>query len=351
MKSIATLACAALCAFLTACGGGGGGGGSSGIGGGVVKGPVSGSTVCAYAVSAGAKGPLLRVTAAPGAGGTISGGCYVTDASGAYGFLLPPGFSGDVILEAQGGLFCTTEVAVAGGACASGTLVNLGTAVMRSAVSVPSDGTASVYVTPLTTAAVDATSGTFSASAFGVRFTAIASQVLGTGSGVTPSSQPTTSTQPYLSVVGNYLAGGGSLDAAVASLAQGTTTFPPPASTPTGVTSTVTVNAGLFGVYSDKAFFRDTGEGCGSHCSFVEAQTLSFTVTDVGQLVIAGQTLSNPYQRDGNAAEVIWLDASAQLEYTLANNSSGTFAQLAVGDASRRSSAGRPTLLGNIRTP
>ncbi|HYF20057.1 MAG TPA: hypothetical protein VEA40_19485 [Ramlibacter sp.] len=223
---------AATASALAACGGGGGGGATPApapapaIDGGVVKGPVSGATVCVYAIAAGAKGAQIAVTAGTGATGTVANGCYVTAADGSYNLRLPAGTSGDVLVEASGGSFCSNESAVAGGACSGGgALVNLGATVMSSVASVPASGTATVYTTPLTTAAVDNVRGRGLSSAnFAGEFTTLAGRLLGAGTTVTPSQAPTLASQGYLATVADFLRTGGSFSAALTSLAAGTTT-------------------------------------------------------------------------------------------------------------------------------
>ena len=119
-----------LLAILAACGGGGGGSVGPIVTGSVVKGPVSGATVCAYEITAGAKGAAIPADAAAGATGSISGGCYVTGADGSYALALPVSAAGEILLESTGGKFCSDEFRVANDACAApATLVDLGTAV------------------------------------------------------------------------------------------------------------------------------------------------------------------------------------------------------------------------------
>lgn len=191
-----------------------------------MKGPVLGSTVCVYALTAGAKGAQIPVTAGTGATGSVANGCYVTAADGTYNLRLPSGTSGDVLVEATGGSFCSNESAVAGGACSGGaSLVNLGASMMTSVASVPASGTATVYTTPLTTAAVDIIRARGLSSAnFGGEFATLAGQLLGNTTNVTPAQAPTLATQPYLATVADFLRTGGTFSAAVTSLAAGTTT-------------------------------------------------------------------------------------------------------------------------------
>lgn len=219
---------------LAACGGGGGdsgaaggGGGGAGSGapaaaplvhGGVVKGPVLGSTVCVYAVTAGAKGARIDLS---GAG--VVGGCYVTQADGLYSFSLPAGTSGDVIIEATGGQYCSDEQPVAAGACTGGaTLETLAGQVMVTATTVPAGGASTqVYATPLTTAAFNGTTGAFTAAAFSAQFQALVGQVVGVGSSLSPATPPSAANSPFLAQLAAYLQGGGTWQQAIASLQAG----------------------------------------------------------------------------------------------------------------------------------
>lgn len=211
----------------------GGGDGASGVGtgsptsvtvtGGVVKGPVSGATVCVFALSGGVKGAQIPVVAAGGAG-QVTNGCYITPPDGSYQFALSQAAPGDVLIEATGGQFCSNEQPLSGGACPNaGVLLDLGSAVMKSVVSAQASA-ATVYTTPLSTAAVNGAGGSLSSTTFNSQFTTLSGQLSITG--VTPASAPDRTTQPYLLAIANHLRDGGSLASVVSSLGQGTTTFP-----------------------------------------------------------------------------------------------------------------------------
>ena len=120
--------------MLAACGGGGGADAApestaapTSLSGSVVKGPVSGATVTAYAVSGGTMGAQL--------------GTAVTDPQGA--FTMPMGASaGAVMLQMAGGSYVDE---------ATGATVTMGPGqVMTAVLSSLASGTASVQVTPLT---------------------------------------------------------------------------------------------------------------------------------------------------------------------------------------------------------
>lgn len=336
----------ALVMVLSACGGGGGGDDSPALDGGVVKGPVLGATVCVYQLANGVKGTQLALTLPFGAAGSLVNGCYVTPASGSYNFRLPRGSSGDVLIESTGGTFCSNEVQVANGACAGGTLVNLGAAVMTSAATLPaSGGSSTIYTTPLTTAAVNAAAGaSFTAARFNAQFATLAGQLIG-NMAVTPSTPPTTATQAYLTQVSTYLQNGGSLTNAVNSLAQGTTTF---TATGGGATSPATVSAALAGTYN-----LQFDGNCAGICSYTHGQSVSVTVHADGRLVIGSTTLANPYYRDFGAGphlpEVIWLDSANNVEYAMSDNT-GSFNEINVGNAADKS-AGYPAFLGQLKAP
>ncbi len=349
MRSIRLLLGAAALAMLAACSGDGDGGGAT-ISGGVVKGPVLGSTVCAFALTGGAKGAAVPLALGAGAAGSISGGCYVTPADGSYNFALPAGTSGDLLIEATGGSFCSNESQVAAGACTGGgTVINLGGAVMSSIVAVPAAGSnATVFTTPLTTAAVTGGGAGMTSARFNERFNTLAGRVIGAGTAVTPATPPTATNQPYLATAATALQNGGTLSSVVTALNNGTTTFPTTGGSG-GTTATATVSAAMAGMYNLK-FYVGGGAGCGNRCTYTDGQSISLTVDAANnQLSLPGKVLSNPYTRDGNPHEVIWLDADNGIEYALSDNT-GSFNEINVGDA-RNLVHGYPTFLGQIRTP
>lgn len=331
-----------LAAGLAACGGGGGDTDSR-ISGGVVKGPVLGATVCAFALAGGARGAPLPVRSS----GTVSNGCFVTQADGAYDFALPEGTRGDVLLEATGGTFCSNEVPVARGACAGGTLVDLGTATMRAVTAASEGGTAIVYTSPLTTAAVEAAGANLTYARFASRFTTLARQVLGAATTVTPTTPPTAATHPYLAALATYLAGGGSLATAVDRIESGSTDFAGAGTAP------ATVHAAFVGTH-ELVFRAGSGAGCGTRCGFTEDEVVTATVHADGRLSIAGQVLADPFHRvfgtgGPHLPEIIWLDAANGIEYALSDNSEGTFNEINVGDARRAGPSGVPGFIGQLR--
>lgn len=128
MNSVRWTLSALAAAALVACGGGGGGApSSSSLSGSVVKGPVGGSTVCAYVLVSTGKGSQL--------------GCTTTDADGAYSLSL--NYSGPVVVEATGGTY-TDEATGAAGSSLAVPLLAAGTA---------GPGAPALIATPLTTIA------------------------------------------------------------------------------------------------------------------------------------------------------------------------------------------------------
>lgn len=214
---------------LAACGGGGdGGGGGAGapvIHGGAVKGPVQGASVCVYAVSGGARGARIEL-----AGSQVVNGCYVTQADGLYHLNLPAGTTGDVIIEASGGQYCSDEQPVAAGACGGGAMLeSLAGQVMVTAATVPTPGgSAQAYATPLTTAAFNGTTGVFSAAAFNAQFQALVGQIVGVGSSLTPATPPSAANSPFLAQLAAYLQSGGSWPQLLTALQAGTVPAPLP---------------------------------------------------------------------------------------------------------------------------
>lgn len=346
MKSIKLSIGALALGLLAACGGSGGGGGPV-ISGGVVKGPVLGSTVCAFALANGAKGAQVQLSQAPGSSGSFSGGCYVTGADGTYAFALPAGTTGDLLLEATGGKFCADESQVVNGACPGSTLVDLGSAAMSAVVS--SAGNATVYTTPLSTAAVGNAGASLSAATFNAQFNTLSGMVGGSGTSSTP---PTNATHPYLAAAGQSLAGSGTLSGIVSALAQGTTTF----GSGSGTTP-ATVNAALVGSFNLK-FYAGGGAGCAgvTGCDFTEGQDVPVVVHGDGRLSIAGKTLTNPFHRNFGSGphlpEIIWLDAETNIEYALSDNELGHFNEINVGDASQpQGPFAIPRFIGQVREP
>ena len=135
----------------------------------IVKGPVSGASVCAYQSTSGAKGAAI-------------GSCVTTDASGNYSFPQITGYSGDIIIEASGGTY-TNEATGAKN-------VPLGTTTPLKAV-VASGGTVVGVVTPLTTVAYTTSTAPTSA-AFNTALANVAAQA-----GITlAASQSLLSTYP-----------------------------------------------------------------------------------------------------------------------------------------------------------
>ena len=119
--------------LLTGCGGGSGGGGTAGpvaatsvISGVASKGPLNGSTVCAFAITAGVKGAAL-------------GACAKTNATGNYSIDLGT-YTGPVLFEASGGNYIDE---------ATGLTVPLASP-LRSMLTNAAGGAASVAVTALT---------------------------------------------------------------------------------------------------------------------------------------------------------------------------------------------------------
>ena len=122
---------------------------STTVSGAVVKGPVAGAQVCAYAVAANTRGTGL-------------GSCTTTDASGNYSLAVPAG-SGPLWMEATGGNYIDEITATATPVPAGSALRVLVTA---------NGGSVSTMLTPLTTLALNAAaataggSGTLDATAF-----------------------------------------------------------------------------------------------------------------------------------------------------------------------------------------
>ncbi len=148
------------------------------VNGSVLKGPVNAATVCVYkldANAAGKKGALLSVT-----GSTAINGCAVTAADGSYSFVLPAGTTGDLLVEAGGGTYCSNEALYDATAktCAGigGVPVPLSVAKLVTVIAAPASGNvASAVVTPLSTSAFSnmVAAGLASVISFRSQFTAL----------------------------------------------------------------------------------------------------------------------------------------------------------------------------------
>jgi hypothetical protein len=347
-----------LSAVVAAACGGGGGGGDPVVDGGVVKGPVLGATVCAFAVTNRAKGAPLTVTANAGASGRVVNNCYVTGADGAYSFRVPGG-SGEVLLEATGGQYCTDELPVANGAClAGGTLVTM-TETMTAAARVGA-GRAAVYVTPLTTAAVNnaAANGGLTVDAFEGAFATLAGQVIGNPN-VKPSDPPSAQTQSYLTKVADHMKNGGTLNSAVSGLQKGTTTFTAGGGGTGGIPAdgvAATINAALVGQYSLRFHREPECDALGAACPYPDGQVIIVRVHSDGRLELpAGKVLTTPFHRklyggpSPHLPEIIWRD-SFGIEFALSDNEGGKFHEINVGDGNHPvMPAGYPTYLGQLR--
>ena len=146
--------------------------------GSVVKGPVNAATVCVFLLdntAAGKKGAQVAVT-----GATAANGCVVTAADGSYSLSLPTITTGDLIVEASGGTYCSNEALYDASArtCGGtgGAPVALSAAKLSTVITAPASGAvASAVVTPLSTSAFYnmVTAGQASVVAFRSQFTAL----------------------------------------------------------------------------------------------------------------------------------------------------------------------------------
>ncbi len=151
--TVSTLCALAFTTALVACGGGSDpaaaptatppppAAASTTLSGAVVKGPVSGAQVCAFAVVGSARGAAL-------------GSCTTTDASGNYSFAVPAG-SGALWVEATGGSY-TDEV--------TGARVNLPAGSPLVSLATANGAAVTTMLTPLTTLAFNAARTTAGAS-------------------------------------------------------------------------------------------------------------------------------------------------------------------------------------------
>lgn len=328
-------AVASFCYLLLACGGGENGGTTNSptpshesglaVSGAVVKGPVLGSTVCVYALSSGVKGAKIDVISTTGSNAQINNGCWITDSDGAYRFALPTGSSGDYLVEASGGSYCSNEVEVNGASCAAGgALQSLGSTTLSAIVNLtPSGSTAQVYLTPFTSAALASLLGSYNFTSFQSRFAVLSGQ-LGL-SGLLPSTPPTTSSVALLASASQYISQGGSLATVIQSLSQGTSNYPSVTSTGT---STGTQTTGSFASIGTASFAYSTA----SETDFVNG------VAGVHDVAIYRAPASNPE----------WIGPA---RLTIARNGTNTSAQLALADGTVISSFSSDAVLVSIINP
>lgn len=340
-------AASAVLLLLAGCGGSGGGEGDGGsaaapvLSGGVVKGPVSGATVCVYALGEAGKGALIPVSAATGASGSVRDGCYVTGDDGRYSLVLPAGTVGDVLVESTGGKFCRDESPLVNGRCADAAgQVSLPEAAMSTAVTLVAGGSTTSYVTPLSTAAVGSTQGRLSASAFSARFATLAGYA-GLESGVTPATPPAPENQPYLPKAATFLweTGGDSLTAFVKSLQDDRVAASVPAALARDYAGFV------------EEFF--CGDRYVQYCNYAPGDHVPFAIAADGTLTIEGRTIARPFLRlaggVANPAEILWRDGD--LEYALALDAAGAVRFLETRYVFMPEASGRARLQARLWLP
>ena len=230
-------------AALSACGGGDSASttattGTTQLSGAVVKGPVAGASVCAYAVAATARGAAL-------------GPCTVTDGTGQYTLSIPA-VAGPVWLEATGGSYTDEATALAVSLAAGAALTSLIDA---------NGGSVNAYLTPLTTIALNTAraSGTLDLAAYNRAAAALLSAFgLSAGLDISHTAPVVTGTfNDYgnaLRNISRMIAAGlslaqilattqpATLSAAYAAAAAGPV-IPPPAPTPGGAARPIIISA------------------------------------------------------------------------------------------------------------
>lgn len=116
---------------------------------------------------------------------------------------------------------------------------------------------------------------------------------------------------------------------------------------PNGETEAATVHASLVSQYTLEATSNQAGS------PFTDGEMVLVIVGTDGSLTIGeGAPLTDPFVRrvggSVNPAEIIWYDATRQLEYALSNNGTGSFNEINVGDASQPMTDGIPAFLGQL---
>lgn len=302
------------------------------INGSVLKGPVNAATVCAFkpdANATGKKGAQVAVT-----GATATNNCVATAADGSYSLSLPTGTTGDLIIEAGGGTYCSNEAAydatVKTCAGTGGTPIALLVAKLSTVIeALAAEVVASAVVTPLSTSSFAnmVAAGLATVVAFRSQFTAL---VTTTGlpsslsaatlandptlQGVLASFQKIAGTDPttlntFLTglATGGYRYGTGGFTV--------TPVVTPPTPTPTP-TPTVPANAstGILGVALATVFAGDYSFSCRLSSDFLGTGAVSkfaFKVNTDGTTTLNG----SPWI-DGKNTGVIELTYSSTCRYS-----------------------------------
>ena len=114
-----------------------------------------------------------------------------------------------------------------------------------------------------------------------------------------------------------------------------------------GTTTPATINSALVGSYT--LTYSEAAAGG----PFSDGDTVAVTVAANGSLMVPAGSLSSPFYRSfggtPNTAEIIWLDATTQIEYALSDNHAGNFNEINIGDASQAQGSGVPAFLGQLR--
>ncbi len=277
LKWLGVLVCLTL--YLSGCGGDGTAVSSTSASGGtingsVLKGPVNAANVCVYkldATATGKRGPLVALS-----GNATLNGCVVTAADGSYSLMLPAGTSGDLIIEANGGTYCSNEALydATTKTCAgtAGVPVSLSVAKLTTVISAPASGAVvSAVATPLSTSAFSnmVAAGLASVISYRSQFnalvtttglpTSLSADTLATDptlQGVLASFQKIAGTDP--TVLNTFLTGlaQGGYRYGTGGFTLATTQTPTPTPTPTNASS------GILGVPLATVFAGDYGLNC-----------------------------------------------------------------------------------------
>ena len=237
------------------------------LSGAVVKGPVSGAQVCAFAVAGSARGAAL-------------GSCTTTDAGGNYSFAVPVG-SGPLWIEATGGSY-TDEV--------SGARVNLPAGSPLVSLATANGAAVTTMITPLTTLAFNAARSTSGASGTldATSYAAAAAQLLSTFN--LPSTLNISTTLPAfgsginsygtaLTVISQMVANGSTLASILAATAPSTLAAAyAAAAAPPGVGGGGGGGGGTGGTPSASGTLTVTGNSAAGAASSLVPQSDGFSV-------------------------------------------------------------------------
>ena len=88
-----------------------------------------------------------------------------------------------------------------------------------------------------------------------------------------------------------------------------------------------TVHPNFVGTHSTLTYQKLASDGCdGAACTYTDGQPVPVTIGADSSFAVGGKTLTDPYTKNGNLAEIVWRDGN--LEYALSLNTTGVFNEI-----------------------